>query len=97
MWIVSALCRLVRVYGMRWKTVAVCMEALVTFLCTRNHAHAFAANLIYIQGHSSDRLAAKFNVSRKDQDEFTVMSHTRAAAAHAAGFYKVTALWCCVL
>jgi acetyl-CoA acetyltransferase len=41
------------------------------------------------QGHSSDRLAAKFGVSRKDQDEFTVLSHTRAAAAHAAGLYKV--------
>lgn len=41
------------------------------------------------QGHSSDRLAAKFGVSRKDQDEFTVLSHTRAAAAHANGLYKV--------
>lgn len=41
-------------------------------------------------GHSSDRLAAKFGVSRKDQDEFTVMSHTRAAAAHAQGLYKVS-------
>ena len=40
------------------------------------------------QGHSSDRLAAKFHVSRKDQDEFTVLSHTRAAAAHANGMYK---------
>jgi hypothetical protein len=40
-------------------------------------------------GHSSDRLAAKFNVSRADQDEFTVLSHTRAAAAHANGMYKV--------
>ncbi len=43
-----------------------------------------------VMGHSSDRLAAKFGVSRKDQDEFTVMSHTRAAAAHAQGLYKVS-------
>jgi acetyl-CoA acyltransferase len=42
-----------------------------------------------VMGHSSDRLAAKFNVSRADQDEFTVLSHTRAAAAHANGMYKV--------
>jgi acetyl-CoA acyltransferase len=41
-----------------------------------------------VMGHSSDRLAAKFGVSRREQDEFTVMSHTRAAAAHAAGLYK---------
>ncbi len=41
-----------------------------------------------VMGHSSDRLAAKFGVSRRDQDEFTVMSHTRAAAAHANGLYK---------
>lgn len=41
-----------------------------------------------VMGHSSDRLAAKFGVSRRDQDEFTVMSHTRAAAAHANGMYK---------
>lgn len=41
-----------------------------------------------VMGHSSDRLAAKFGVSRKDQDEFTVMSHTRAAKAHKDGIYK---------
>ena len=40
-----------------------------------------------VMGHSSDRLAAKFGVSRKDQDEFTVMSHLRAAKAHADGLY----------
>lgn len=38
-------------------------------------------------GNSSDRLSAKFGISRKDQDEFTVMSHTRAAKAHADGLY----------
>lgn len=40
-----------------------------------------------VMGHSSDRLAAKFGVSRKDQDEYTVMSHLRAAKAHADGLY----------
>jgi len=38
-------------------------------------------------GHSSDRLAAKFGVTRHAQDEFTVLSHTRAAKAHADGLY----------
>jgi acetyl-CoA acyltransferase len=40
-----------------------------------------------VMGHSSDRLAAKFGVSRRDQDEFTVRSHTNAAKAHADGLY----------
>lgn len=40
-----------------------------------------------VMGHSSDRLAAKFGVSRRDQDEFTVRSHLNAAKAHAAGLY----------
>lgn len=40
-----------------------------------------------VMGHSSDRLAAKFHVSRKDQDEFCVSSHLRAAKAHADGLY----------
>ena len=40
-----------------------------------------------VMGSSSDRLAMKFNVSRRDQDEFCVMSHTRAAKAHAEGLY----------
>eukprot|EP00595_Chromulina_sp_UTEXLB2642_P003723 CAMPEP_0196765364 /NCGR_PEP_ID=MMETSP1095-20130614/8282_1 /TAXON_ID=96789 ORGANISM="Chromulina nebulosa, Strain UTEXLB2642" /NCGR_SAMPLE_ID=MMETSP1095 /ASSEMBLY_ACC=CAM_ASM_000446 /LENGTH=332 /DNA_ID=CAMNT_0042123293 /DNA_START=263 /DNA_END=1262 /DNA_ORIENTATION=+ len=40
-----------------------------------------------VMGNSSDRLAAKFGVSRKDQDEFTVLSHHRAAKAHADGLY----------
>ena len=38
-------------------------------------------------GHSSDRLAAKFNVSRLDQDEFAVLSHRNAAQAHSTGLY----------
>jgi len=40
-----------------------------------------------VMGHSSDRLAAKFGVTRHAQDEFTVLSHTRAAKAHADGLY----------
>jgi len=28
------------------------------------------------------------SLCRRDQDEFTVMSHTRAAAAHSNGLYK---------
>jgi acetyl-CoA acyltransferase len=40
-----------------------------------------------VMGVSSDRLAAKFGVSRADQDNLTVLSHTRAAKAHADGKY----------
>jgi acetyl-CoA acyltransferase len=40
-----------------------------------------------VMGVSSDRLAAKFGVSRAEQDEFTVRSHVMAAQAHADGFY----------
>lgn len=40
-----------------------------------------------VMGVSSDRLAAKFGVSRKEQDEFSVRSHVMAAKAHADGFY----------
>jgi acetyl-CoA acyltransferase len=41
-----------------------------------------------VMGVSSDKLSAKFGVSRKEQDEFTVRSHTMAAKAHADGWYK---------
>lgn len=41
-----------------------------------------------VMGHSSDRLAEKFGVSRNDQDEYTVRSHLLAAKAHADGLYK---------
>lgn len=40
-----------------------------------------------VMGCSSDRLAAKFGVSRREQDEFTVRSHTNAAKAHVDGLY----------
>jgi len=39
-------------------------------------------------GRSSDRLSAKFGVSREEQDEFTVRSHTLAKKAHDNGFYE---------
>ncbi|CAM9403478.1 unnamed protein product [Ectocarpus fasciculatus] len=41
-----------------------------------------------VMGHSSDRLAAKFGVSREDQDKLCVASHQNAARAHAEGLYK---------
>lgn len=41
-----------------------------------------------VMGNSSDRLSAKFSVSRADQDEFAVRSHNLAAKAHADGFYE---------
>lgn len=41
-----------------------------------------------VMGVSSDRMSAKFGVSRDDQDLFTVKSHTNAAKAHAEGFYE---------
>lgn len=41
-----------------------------------------------IMGHSSDRLAARFKVSREEQDEYALLSHQNAAAAHAAGEYN---------
>ena len=40
-----------------------------------------------VMGHSSDRLAARFGVSRADQDEFAARSHQLAAQAHADGVY----------
>jgi acetyl-CoA acyltransferase len=41
-----------------------------------------------VMGHSSDRLAAVFGVSRADQDLLAVKSHQCAAKAHADGLYK---------
>ena len=41
-----------------------------------------------VMGVSSDKLSAKFGVSRQEQDEFTVRSHTLAQKAHDAGFYN---------
>lgn len=41
-----------------------------------------------IMGHSSDRLSARFGVSREAQDEFALRSHQNAATAHAEGMLK---------
>jgi len=40
-----------------------------------------------VMGFSSDKMAAMFGVSRQEQDEFAVRSHTNAAKAHEEGFY----------
>lgn len=41
-----------------------------------------------VMGISSDRLSAKFGITRQEQDELTVRSHTLAAQAHAEGWYQ---------
>lgn len=41
-----------------------------------------------VMGHSSDRLAAKWGVTREEQDDFAFRSHKNAAAAHANGHLK---------
>ncbi|KAL3803791.1 hypothetical protein ACHAWO_009197 [Cyclotella atomus] len=41
-----------------------------------------------VMGVSSDRLSAKFGVSREEQDAFTVRSHTLAGKAHKDGWYN---------
>ncbi|XP_076628748.1 mitochondrial trifunctional protein beta subunit [Colletes latitarsis] len=39
-----------------------------------------------VMGHSCDRLAAAFNVSREEQDEYALRSHTLAAKAQQQGY-----------
>jgi acetyl-CoA acyltransferase len=41
-----------------------------------------------VMGVSSDRLSAKFGITRDAMDDFTVRSHLLAAKAHDDGFYK---------
>lgn len=41
-----------------------------------------------IMGHSSDRLASRFGVSREEQDAYALDSHQKAAKAHAEGKYN---------
>lgn len=38
-------------------------------------------------GHSADRLSAAFNVSRQEQDEYALRSHTLAQQAQEKGFF----------
>jgi acetyl-CoA acyltransferase len=40
-----------------------------------------------VMGHSSDRLADKFGVTRQESDEFALRSHHNAAKAHADGIF----------
>ncbi len=48
-----------------------------------------AGHQAYISmGDTAENLAKKYNISRKEQEEFAVESHKRAAAAQAAGRFK---------
>jgi len=40
-----------------------------------------------VMGHSSDRLCIAFDVSRKEQDEFALRSHTLAKKAYDSGYF----------
>src|SRR2546421_137782 len=40
------------------------------------------------QGISADLIATKWNITREDSDDFAFRSHTRAAAATKAGYFK---------
>lgn len=51
-------------------------------------AHPLASGCYMSMGQTSEAVAERFNVSRKEQDEFAVESHKRAAAAQAAGKFK---------
>jgi len=41
-----------------------------------------------VMGHASDRMAARFGVTREEQDEFALRSHHNAAKATSAGLLK---------
>ena len=47
-----------------------------------------AASCLIPMGITSENVAAKFNVSREEQDRMAVRSHARAAAARAAGKFQ---------
>jgi len=51
-------------------------------------AHPVASGCYMSMGQTSEAVAERFKVDRKEQDEFAVESHKRAAAAQAAGKYK---------
>jgi acetyl-CoA acetyltransferase len=46
--------------------------------------------LLLINQNKTKQQAAKFGVSRREQDEFAALSHQRAAKAHKEGIYKVS-------
>lgn len=41
-----------------------------------------------VMGHSSDRLAARFGITREQQDDFAYRSHQNAAKAHSDGLLQ---------
>lgn len=45
-------------------------------------------NVYMSMGHTAERVATEFGVSRADQDEFAARSHERAANATDAGYFK---------
>jgi acetyl-CoA acyltransferase len=45
------------------------------------HMAEYDPNVYMSMGHTAERVAAEFNVSRQDQDEFAYHSHRKAAAA----------------
>jgi len=50
--------------------------------------HPVAQGCYMSMGQTSEAVAERYNISRKDQDEFSAESHRRAAAAQAAGKFK---------
>ncbi|TPX30541.1 hypothetical protein SmJEL517_g05926 [Synchytrium microbalum] len=51
-------------------------------------ANPVVADALIPMGITSENVAADFNISRQKQDEFSVMSHKKAAAAQKAGYFK---------
>lgn len=45
-------------------------------------------NVYMSMGHTAERVASEFGVSREDQDEFAAASHAKAAKATDAGYFK---------
>jgi acetyl-CoA acyltransferase 1 len=50
--------------------------------------HKDAKDCTIPMGATSDEVASRFNVSRKDQDAFAALSHERAQAARATGRFR---------
>lgn len=51
-------------------------------------AHPTASGCYQSMGQTSENVAERYGITRKEQDEFAVESHKRAAAAQAAGKFK---------
>jgi len=51
-------------------------------------AHPKAQGCYMSMGQTSENVAERFGISRKEQDEFSVLSHARAAAAQKAGKFS---------